>query len=120
MLLSWRFSFMIFPSEFFGTYTFMLKILLILVVAYLLYEIIEHAVLPFIWLITKRGKRSPTGPSGMIGQVAQVKQWSGTRGKVFVHGELWQAESDAPLKPGDEVLIVSINGLKLGVKSQDE
>lgn len=98
----------------------MLKIFLILAGAYLLYEIVEHAVLPLVWLVTKKSKKSPTGPSGMIGQVAQVKQWSGTQGKVFVHGELWQAESEALLKPGDKVLVVSIKGLKLKVKTQEE
>ena len=98
----------------------MFKILMILVGAYLLYEIVEHAVLPLIWLITKGGKKSSTGPTGMIGQAAQVKQWSGNQGKVFIHGELWQAESDTPLKPGDKALVLSIKGLKLKVKPLDE
>jgi len=98
----------------------MLKILLILVGAYLLFEFVEHAILPLVWLITKRSKRSSTGPSGMIGQVAQVKQWSGNKGKVFIHGELWQAESDVPLKPGDKAHVVLVEGLKLKVKPLDE
>jgi len=45
----------------------MLKVLLILVVAYILFEFAEHAVIPLIWLITKKSRRSPTGEPGMIG-----------------------------------------------------
>lgn len=98
----------------------MLKVILALFIAYILYEFVEHAVLPLIWLITKRRKKSPTGESGMIGLEAEVKEWEGRKGKVFVHGELWRAESDAPLKPGDMVLVQSIRGLTLIVKYPDE
>ncbi len=98
----------------------MLKILLILVGAYLLFEFVEHAILPLVWLITRKSRRSPTGESGMIGQVAQVKEWEGNKGKVFIHGELWQAESDVPLNSGDKALVLSVKGLKLKVKPLDE
>jgi membrane-bound serine protease (ClpP class) len=37
-------------------------------------------------------------------------------GFVFVHGELWHAESAAPLQPGDRVLIESQEGLTLHVR----
>jgi membrane-bound serine protease (ClpP class) len=94
----------------------MLKIFLILAGAYLFFEFVEHAILPLVWLITKKSRRSPTGQSGMIGQVAEVKEWAGNKGKVFVHGELWQAESDVPLNSGDKALVLSIKGLKLRVK----
>lgn len=97
----------------------MLKVLLILVIAWLLFEFVEHAILPLIWLITKRQKRSPTGESGMIGLVAEVKEWEGTEGKVFVHGELWQAECDASLKPGDKVVVQSVKRLTLIVNRLD-
>jgi membrane-bound ClpP family serine protease len=66
----------------------MLKILMILVDAYLLFEFVEHAILPLVWLITKKSRRSPTGESGMIGQVAEVRERAGNQGMVFVHGEL--------------------------------
>jgi membrane-bound serine protease (ClpP class) len=94
----------------------MLKVLLILVIAYVLFELVEHAVLPLIWLITKRNRLSPTGESGMIGNIAEVKEWGGTKGRVFVHGELWQAESDTPFSPGDEAVVQSVKRLKLIVK----
>jgi membrane-bound serine protease (ClpP class) len=94
----------------------MLKVILILIAAYILYEIIEHAVLPLIWLITKRQQRSSTGESGMIGLEAEVREWKDNKGKVFVHGELWRAESDAALAVGDTVRIQKVKGLTLKVE----
>lgn len=88
--------------------------------AYLLFEFVEHVILPLVWLLIRKSRRSPTGESGMIGQVAEVKEWAGNKGKVFVHGELWQAESNVLLKPGDKAHVLSIEGLKLKVKPLDE
>ena len=94
----------------------MLKILLILVAAYILFEIVEHVVLPLYWVIAKKQKRSPTGESGMVGLIAEVKEWEGTKGRVFVHGELWKAESDVSFSPGDEAVVQSVKRLVLRVK----
>ena len=94
----------------------MLKVLLILVIAYVLFEFVEHAVIPFIWLITKKQRRSPTGESGMIGLIAEVKEWEGKKGKVFVHGELWKAISDTSFDLGDEAVVQSVKRLVLTVK----
>jgi membrane-bound serine protease (ClpP class) len=94
----------------------MLKIILILVIAYVLFEFVEHAVLPLIWILTKKRRLSSTGESGMVGRIAEVKEWKGKKGRVFVHGELWNAESDASFKPGDEVVILSVQRLVLEVK----
>jgi membrane-bound serine protease (ClpP class) len=98
----------------------MLKVILILIAAYILYEIIEHAVIPLIWLITRRQKRSPTGESGMIGLEAEVREWKDNRGKVFVHSELWRAESVVPLAVGDTVRIQTVKGLTLIVEPWQE
>lgn len=94
----------------------MLKALLILVVAYVLFELVEHAILPLIWLVTKKNRLPSTGESGMIGKIAEVKEWEGTKGRVFVHGALWKAESDATFSPGDEAVVQSVKRLKLTVK----
>lgn len=98
----------------------MLKIIVILVAVYVLYEIIEHAVFPLIWLITKRQRSSPTGESGMVGLEAEVREWEGNKGRVFVHGELWRAESSVPLAVGDMVQVRSVKGLTLIVEPWQE
>ena len=40
-----------------------------------------------------------------------------TGGYVIVHGELWRAESDSELEPGQHVRVESSHGLALRVKA---
>ncbi len=57
----------------------------------------------------------PLASGAVVGSVGEVRGG----GLVFVHGELWQAESDdgAPLRPGDEVAVERVgDGLVLGVR----
>ena len=98
----------------------MLKILLILVAVYILFDLVEHVVLPLYWVIARKQKRSPTGASGMVGLIAEVKEWEGTKGRVFVHGELWKAESDVSFNPGDEAVVQSVKRLVLRVKRPEK
>jgi membrane-bound serine protease (ClpP class) len=92
-----------------------LKILLIIIACYVAFELIEHLVLPLIWLVMGKKKKAVTGPSGLIGETAEVKDWHQFQGKVFVHGELWWAECDVPLKPGDRVVVEGVERLTLKV-----
>ncbi len=94
----------------------MLKILIILVIAYVSFEIIEHLVLPLFWKILKKRKKSFSGVEGMIGEVCVVKEWNKTEGRVFVHGELWKATSEVPLALGDKAIIQAVEGLILRIK----
>jgi len=93
-----------------------LKVLLFIFLAYLLFEFIEHAVMPLLWLILKKRRKPLTGTSGLIGEVGQVKEWSNTEGRIFVHGELWWATSEEPLSPGDKAVVQNVQGLTLIVK----
>jgi membrane-bound ClpP family serine protease len=94
-------------------------IILTLVVAVLLFELIEHVVFPLFWFIMDRKRKSVCGVAGMLGKVGEVKQWKNNEGKVFVNGELWQAVSDVPLSPGDRVVIQKVEGLTLKVNYWD-
>ena len=92
------------------------KNLLILIgVAIILFEVVEHVVLPLFWLLKDRKKMSVCGATGMLGKVGEVKDWQGTEGKVFVKGELWRAVSDDPLSPRDKVIIIKLKDLTLKV-----
>ena len=93
----------------------LVKILLILVACYLAIELIEHLVLPLVWLAMGKKKKAVTGASGLIGDIAEVKEWHNSGGKVFVHGEIWGAECDALLKPGDKVVVKNVERLTLKV-----
>ncbi|MCB2149391.1 MAG: NfeD family protein [Deltaproteobacteria bacterium] len=91
----------------------MKEILITLLVCVVIYEIVEHILLPLFWTIRYRGRQSAYGPSGMIGKRCVVKQWTGTRGKVWVGGELWNATGNSSLMPEDEGLIQGIDNLTL-------
>ena len=93
----------------------MKEILITLIVCVVIYEIVEHILLPLFWTIRYRGRKSAYGPSGMIGKKCVVKQWTGNRGKVWVGGELWHATGNSLLMPGDEGLIQGIDNLTLQV-----
>ena len=57
-----------------------------------------------------------TGQDEMVGQVGVVRETLDPTGQVFVHGELWQAESDAgPIPAGSQVRVEGIDGLMLRV-----
>jgi len=94
-----------------------LKILLFVLFAYLLFELIEHAILPLFWIITKKQKRSVTGASGLIGEIGEVREWAGNEGRIFVHGELWRATGEELLLPGDKVVVQNVQGLMLIVRT---
>jgi membrane-bound serine protease (ClpP class) len=54
----------------------------------------------------------------MIGALGVTKKdfGPGVDGKVFVHGELWNAVTDEALSGGDKIIVVAINGLTLKVR----
>ncbi|MEM9558570.1 MAG: NfeD family protein [Acidobacteriota bacterium] len=65
-----------------------------------------------------RKVRPTTGMDGMLGELGEVRTALGpgiVGGKVFVHGELWSADADAPLIPGTAVRVEAVDGLRLRV-----
>lgn len=55
---------------------------------------------------------------GLVGKSATVRTGlhPGKEGKVFVHGELWNAVSEDSIRPGQEVRILKLDGMLLTVK----
>jgi membrane-bound serine protease (ClpP class) len=61
-------------------------------------------------------KKKLSGTEGMIGQIGIAKTDINEKGgKVFVLGEIWDAYSETPIKEGEEVKILKVEGLKLKV-----
>jgi membrane-bound serine protease (ClpP class) len=73
-------------------------IVLIIIVGFILFELIEHLVLPLVFYIIKRKKQAITGVESMIGEVVDIRQWKGKEGQVFVKGEMWRAVSEVTFK----------------------
>lgn len=67
--------------------------------------------------VRSQKRKIQTGMEGLIGKTAEVKHWNGKKGKVFIHGELWEAESDDVIGEGKKVEIMNFKGMKLIVKS---
>ena len=57
-----------------------------------------------------------TGARGLIGEIGVVREPLMPEGKVFVHGELWNAISKDPIQTGTRVRVVNIVNLVLEVE----
>lgn len=61
-------------------------------------------------------RRSMTGREGMIGETGTARTDLSPAGRVFVHGELWQAEADETVRAGEKVKVIEVlDGLKIRV-----
>jgi membrane-bound serine protease (ClpP class) len=58
-----------------------------------------------------------TGARGLVGKIGVVKEALMPEGKVFVHGELWQAISKDPIETGAKVRVVNVVNLVLEVEA---
>lgn len=79
----------------------------------------------FIWLffmiviglVVKAQRKKPaTGQEGLIDMIGEASIDFEKKGKIFVHGEYWDAQSDAPLKKGDKVRVTRVEGMTLKVE----
>lgn len=63
-------------------------------------------------------RKTIVGEKGLIGSTGLAKTNISPKGKVFVHGEIWDAQSGEAIKKGEQVVIERVEGLKLIVKKQ--
>ncbi|MBN2401185.1 MAG: nodulation protein NfeD [Spirochaetes bacterium] len=70
-------------------------------------------------LAVHRGKVS-TGMEGLIGETGTAIVDFNKAGKILIHGEYWNAESDEEIKKNDQVTVVASNGMLLTVKRKKE
>lgn len=71
-----------------------------------------------IYLVVKvQRTSSKLGMEAMNGEIAEVYTWNedGT-GKVFCHGEYWNANGPSLLRQGDHVKVVGLSGMELTVQ----
>lgn len=61
--------------------------------------------------------RAQTGAEGLVHERGVARSALTPRGKVFVHGELWNAESETPVAAGSPVEVLAVNGLSLRVRA---
>lgn len=63
-----------------------------------------------------RRNKVTTGAQGLIGEIAITRTPLMPEGKVFVHGELWNAVSPQPVDIGQEVRVTRVSDLRLEVE----
>jgi len=71
-----------------------------------------------IYLVVRaHGRKISTGRKGLVGEVGVARTDLAPEGKVFVHGELWNAESEADIPKGSRVRVVKVlESLKIRVE----
>lgn len=71
-----------------------------------------------VYLVVRGQRRQvATGNEGLIGMRGTARSDISTTGKVFVHGEYWNACSDTFVAAGAPVRVVSVEGMTLKVKA---
>jgi membrane-bound serine protease (ClpP class) len=71
----------------------------------------------FLMTIAFKAQRNKvtTGIQGMIGEIGVAQTPLAPRGKVFVHGEIWDAVASSPVAAGQSVVIRSVEDLEVRV-----
>jgi membrane-bound serine protease (ClpP class) len=70
-------------------------------------------------LKARAGKRV-SGMEGMVGEIGTAQTPLAPNGKVFVHGELWDATASSPIAQGESVAVKRVDGLHLKVDPVSE
>ena len=71
----------------------------------------------FLMSIAVRARRNKivTGQQGLVGEIGIAETPLAPSGKVFVHGEIWDAVSTATIAAGERVVVTQVDGLTLRV-----
>lgn len=66
------------------------------------------------------GQKEATGHLALVGKSGECTIPVEQEGKVMVHGELWTAVSDTPIRKGEYIEVVETQGMMLKVKRKGE
>jgi membrane-bound serine protease (ClpP class) len=71
----------------------------------------------FLMTLALKARRNKvvTGEQGLIGEVGVAQTPLSPQGKVFVHGEIWDAVSSMNIAAGERVIVQRVDGLRLEV-----
>jgi membrane-bound serine protease (ClpP class) len=63
-----------------------------------------------------RRNKVVTGVEGLIGEIGTAQTALAPAGKVFVHGEIWDAVASADVPVGERIVVREVNGFQLRVE----
>jgi len=79
-------------------------------------------VLLLVFVVLRSTRRKAlSGMEGLVGETGTVELAivEGKSGKVFVHGELWDASANGSIATGSEVVVTAVDNMKLRVKQKN-
>jgi membrane-bound serine protease (ClpP class) len=78
-------------------------------------------VMGFFLILVARSQRTPiaTGMEGMVGEIGHAATAVAPEGKVYVHGETWDARSTSPVVSGAEVRVLAVEGSRLVIEKKE-
>jgi membrane-bound serine protease (ClpP class) len=72
------------------------------------------------YLVVRSQRRKPAlGSEGLVGEIGEVRHQiapGSARGKIFVHGEYWNADADQAIEVGARVEVMRVDGMRLTVR----
>lgn len=71
-------------------------------------------------VVKARRNKVITGESGLLEEIGVARTALTPAGKIFVHGEYWDATASTPVEPGAKVRVVGVDGLTLRVEAVSE
>jgi membrane-bound serine protease (ClpP class) len=66
-------------------------------------------------VVKAQHRKTQTGLEGLIGATCEVSVTINPNGKVFVHGEYWNAQSPMPIYKGEQAVITAVSDMSLTV-----
>jgi membrane-bound serine protease (ClpP class) len=71
----------------------------------------------FLMTIALKARRNKvvTGIEGLIGEIGTAQTVLAPSGKVFIHGEIWDATASREVGVGQDVVVEKVDGLRLQV-----
>ena len=74
-----------------------------------------------IWFAVKTRRSQPvSGAEEMIGSTGEARSAFRDGGTVFIHGEIWNARTSTPVKKGQRVRVLGLDGLILTIEPDSE
>jgi membrane-bound serine protease (ClpP class) len=67
-------------------------------------------------VLRARTRKAATGDVGMVGEIGVAHTPLNPSGKVFVHGEFWNAVCSTPVEAGTSIRVSAVEGLSLKVE----
>jgi membrane-bound serine protease (ClpP class) len=77
------------------------------------------AVVGLLLFLAIRAQRMPvtTGKEGLLHEIGTARTPLAPRGKVLIHGEIWDAVADEPVAAGETVEVLGVRNLTLAVRA---